>query len=168
MYFENFRQDYSNGGAVFDDKRELNLALEVADIVDELKMIKNLLDKQRIVVGALNPRMHRSGYIGHYYEEHIARAEIHLESVLSNANEIKSEAEETYKSVSLGQTTRKTSILMVAKLMELLDLKAKTATLAEARSTTKQEQAVMLFTIVTIIFVSHSTSSTIAKLTNPA
>lgn len=50
------------------------------------------------------------------------------------------------------------TVLTVTKLLDLLDLKSKTASLAEARSTTKQGQAVMLFTIVTIIFVSHSCS----------
>jgi hypothetical protein len=50
------------------------------------------------------------------------------------------------------------AVLTATKLLDLLDLKSKTASLAEARSTTKQGQAVMLFTIVTIIFVSHSCS----------
>jgi hypothetical protein len=39
------------------------------------------------------------------------------------------------------------------QLMNLLDLQQKAASLEEARSATKQGQAVMLFTIVTIIFV---------------
>jgi hypothetical protein len=38
----------------------------------------------------------------------------------------------------------------------LLDLEQKAAVLEEARSTTKQGKAVMLFTIVTIIFVSSN------------
>jgi hypothetical protein len=50
------------------------------------------------------------------------------------------------------------AVLTATKLLDLLDLKSKTASLAEARSTTKQGQAVMLFTIVTIIFVSQSCS----------
>jgi hypothetical protein len=57
-------------------------------------------------------------------------------------------------------------MLTFPKLLELLDLKQKTASLAEARSTTKQGQAVMLFTIVTIIFVSHASSPTVTGLTS--
>ncbi|KAF2624672.1 hypothetical protein BU25DRAFT_493335 [Macroventuria anomochaeta] len=137
MYFQDFHQDYSNGNAAFDNNRELNLALEVADIIDELKMIKNLLEKQRIVVGSLKSGFNNLGLMAHSQAyKHIACTERHLESVLSNVNEIKGEAEETYRS-----------------LLDLLDLKSKTASLAEARSTTKQGQAVMLFTVVTIIFL---------------
>jgi len=40
------------------------------------------------------------------------------------------------------------------QLLDLLDLKQKSATLKEARSTSEQGQVIMLFTIVTIIFVS--------------
>jgi hypothetical protein len=38
-------------------------------------------------------------------------------------------------------------------LLDLLDLKQKTASLAEARATTQQGRVIMLFTVVTIIFV---------------
>lgn len=40
------------------------------------------------------------------------------------------------------------------QLLDLLDLKQTTAALAEAKSTTQQGRAIMLFTVVTIIFVS--------------
>lgn len=46
------------------------------------------------------------------------------------------------------------------KHLGLLDLKQKSATLSEARSTAQQGRAVMLFTIVTVIFVSTSNSPT--------
>jgi hypothetical protein len=42
--------------------------------------------------------------------------------------------------------------------MDLLDLKQKSAALAEARSTGQQGRVIMLFTIVTIIFVSFELS----------
>lgn len=46
-----------------------------------------------------------------------------------------------------------------AQLLDLLDLEQKTASLREARASTKQGQAVMLFTIVTVIFVRQRTTS---------
>ncbi|KAJ6024578.1 hypothetical protein N7540_005375 [Penicillium herquei] len=39
------------------------------------------------------------------------------------------------------------------QVLNLLDLKQKASSLAEARSTTRQGKAIMLFTIITIIFV---------------
>ena len=102
MYFREFHQDHSNGSAASDDKRELKLALEVADIADELKMIKSLLEKQFNVIEPLKKSM-----IDYYIqgegqeEEYTIRLYDHLKSVLHKVNETKSEAEETYKSVRI-------------------------------------------------------------------
>jgi hypothetical protein len=52
-YFEEFHENHERGDSestALDDRRELKLVLEVADIVDELKMIRHLLEKQREVL----------------------------------------------------------------------------------------------------------------------
>lgn len=54
--FEEFHLHYSNGNPgsiVLDDRRELKLVLEVADIIDELNMIQYLLRQQRDVLQSL-------------------------------------------------------------------------------------------------------------------
>jgi outer membrane protein TolC len=69
-------------------------------------MIKNLLDKQSIVVRSLKLSLYENlsqNARGRRAEEHIARAEKHLNSVHSLVNETKNEAEETYRSVRTQQ-----------------------------------------------------------------
>ncbi|KAF4421316.1 hypothetical protein CFRS1_v011490 [Colletotrichum fructicola] len=85
------RLSQAAGGRSDEGSEELELALELADILDELNILKRFLDQQYIT---------------------------HLKAVL-----------------------------------ELLDLELKAASLSEARTTTRQGQAVMLFTIITIIFL---------------
>ena len=143
----------------------MKLALEVADIIDELKMINNLLEKQAIVVASLKlalKELHQGSCARSsddlQADKHIARAEKHLKSVRSIVKDTKIEAEETYKSVRTITTILESFYIESLKLLDLLDLKSKTASLEEARSTTKQGGAVMLFTIVTIIFVRYSLS----------
>jgi hypothetical protein len=53
MYFQEFQYPDSDeffGSKVLDDRRELKLVLEVADIIDELKMIRHLINTQREVL----------------------------------------------------------------------------------------------------------------------
>ncbi|KAF3037518.1 hypothetical protein E8E12_007287 [Didymella heteroderae] len=77
----------------------------------------------------------------------------HFCSAPANIELIKDEAERTHKA-----------------LLDPINLKSEIASLVEARSTTKQGQAVMLFTIVTIIslplsfFISHF-SQNVSELT---
>jgi hypothetical protein len=55
-YLEEYSKDHSNGelgSTALNDRRELKLVLEVADIIDELKMISHLADKQREVLKSL-------------------------------------------------------------------------------------------------------------------
>lgn len=107
MSFRNFYQSSSDGSAALEDQHDLELALEVADIIDELKMIKNLLEKQQIVVSSMRsgPKSSTTSSVKNKGAESIERAAHHLESVLSNLNEIKTEAEETYKSVCVSDKT---------------------------------------------------------------
>lgn len=69
-------------------------------------MIKNLIDKQSIVVGSLKLSLYKNlgqNAQSRRAEEHFVRAEKHLNSVLSLVNETKTEAEETYRSVRIQQ-----------------------------------------------------------------
>ncbi|KAG9191414.1 hypothetical protein G6011_09502 [Alternaria panax] len=110
-YFQEFQQGYASGrsnNAIFDDRPDLKLVLEVADIIDELKAMDETL--------------------------------MHL---LDEITSISNEADHTRN-----------------MLLSLLDLKSKSASLAEARSSAKEAQAattqgraVMLFTIITVIFL---------------
>ncbi|KXH38076.1 hypothetical protein CSIM01_04566 [Colletotrichum simmondsii] len=160
-----------------DGKEELKLALDIIDILDELNILKYLLETQSTVLrsfqqrlGVIKPRtvdpasgslpntvfnmssckieMIRlentsfqydvsstcllGGYGGTVIDEAIER----VNQELLNVQRLCSAAERTQKMV-----------------LELLDLKQKVASLKETRETTKQGRAVMLFTIVTIIFL---------------
>lgn len=55
-FFEEFHRIHSTTGSraeLFEDIRELKTVLEVADIIDELKMFHHLVDKQREVLKSL-------------------------------------------------------------------------------------------------------------------
>ena len=155
--FRDFHRDYqySHGDTAFDDKLELKLATEVADIIDELKMINSLLVKQRIVIESLIEDLLRFGPYG-LWRPALQDAVGHLNSVASNLGEIRTEASETYRLVFAPKAkNRRLDCANHCKLLELLDLKSKTASLKEARESTTQGRTVMLFTVVTIIFVSQ-------------
>ncbi|KAF3039838.1 dolichyl-phosphate beta-glucosyltransferase, partial [Didymella keratinophila] len=162
---QDFQRNYGHKHSAFDDHQELQLVLEVADIFDELKILKSLFEKQGVVIATLSPalgltktlhdstdpcrgfRVHRK--ISSQESSRIANASDHNTSVIAVLSNLDAEAKDTYSA-----------------LMELLDLKSKTASLAEARATTKQGNAVMLFTVVTIIFVDADYFSTTTGLTN--
>ncbi|KAH8802516.1 hypothetical protein F5884DRAFT_473742 [Xylogone sp. PMI_703] len=189
-YFQEFQHPESGGPlspAALDDQRELKLVLEVADIIDELKMIRYLIDKQREVLKALivallklNPssdNQHKQPlsqtmvYNNYFYEGSI------MNIVVENQNhESVIGAAESSKILAQGiAVPARDSIVFIEEalafllteiddirnhaeythkmLLDLLDLKQKTASLAEARSTTQQGRAIMLFTIITIIFL---------------
>ncbi|KAH8710144.1 hypothetical protein GQ44DRAFT_830452 [Phaeosphaeriaceae sp. PMI808] len=185
-YFQEFHQNHSSGessSTFLDDRRELKLVLEIADIIDELKMIRHLIDKQREVLkslilalvklnsdsqphrernsdnqpleqyntynvyGTMNIQVQNRQDIIYGVEnttqgvpgaarDHVISADAMLVLLLTEIDVIKNDAEYAHK-----------------MLLDLLDLKQKTASLAEARSTTQQGRAVMLFTIVTVIFL---------------
>jgi hypothetical protein len=135
-------------------ERDMKLAIEVADIIDELKILKSLLEKQRNLTDSMEKIS--SSDISREQSEH-------LHSVLSNVEEIKTEAEATYRSVRTKCMASDIYRLTKSKVLELLDLKSKLASLSEAHETTKQGQAVMLFTVVTIIFVGPSLRASIVS-----
>lgn len=83
----------------------MKLALKVADIIDELKIITNLLKNQLEVIISLENC--------HSVEEMHAvdkaeNIEKHIKSVITTVKEIKTEAEATYKGVSTKRSPWKT------------------------------------------------------------
>ncbi|KAF4844790.1 hypothetical protein CGCSCA4_v006919 [Colletotrichum siamense] len=108
---------------------ELNLTLEVVDLLDELNILMLVFDLETFANVLSNSL---GGYAGKCLER--AARRLRLE---------KSQIERLHREVA--QTHR--------LLLELLDLEQKAASLGEARITTKQGQAIMLFTIITIIFL---------------
>ncbi|KAI4661743.1 uncharacterized protein J4E78_004532 [Alternaria triticimaculans] len=193
-YFQDFHEGYATGESsskVYDGHNELQGVLEVADIIDELKMIRHLLQTQldilKPMVSALtrlNPSLGRTTE----HQNNSMNIQVDADSITgpmtimaSVGGTLNTEQLETTNVVAQsinGQS--KENVIMMDKtllavlvglegiskeaehthrlLLDLLDLKSKTAMLVEARSSTKQGQAVMLFTIVTVIFVRSSSN----------
>lgn len=90
-----------------------------------------------------------------------------LGTIMKELGGMKSDAKYTHKMVSSWPHRKKHRELVtnsLHQLLDLLDLKQKSANLVEVRSSTKQGRAVMLFTIFTIIFV--STGPRLVSITN--
>ncbi|CAN9315913.1 unnamed protein product [Alternaria alternata] len=152
-YFQKFQRGYASGGdnnSIFNDRGDLKLLLEVADIIDELKMIQHLLNVQKDVIGSSikalkTPTLTRPGQLTISY-----KIEDTIKPLLAQFNSVKNDAEHTRK-----------------MLLHLSDLKSKAASLEEAHASVEaaqfsakeaqaastQGRAVMLFTIVTVIFL---------------
>ncbi|QGI69594.1 hypothetical protein CEK26_013550 [Fusarium fujikuroi] len=166
--------------------QELALVLEIADIIDELNMMRHLIQKQREVLKSLimalrklNPtsdsNTDRTGLTLSIQSNTVAgRGQM---NVLVNHHEGLTDLAESIKILAQGISGRSRDIvistdddvltitaeLSILKsdaeynhkmLLDLLNLMQTAAALAEARSTTQQGRAIMLFTIVTIVFVS--------------
>jgi ankyrin repeat protein/Mg2+ and Co2+ transporter CorA len=126
---------------------ETDLLAETKDIRDELNMIQKVLEDQRSVVPDLE-----TSITDIYREEHKSQQELKkrfkdmLKTIDTHINDLKrmdKQAERIYKSIT-----------------DLLDLKQKHANAFEARfardqaaGTARQSQTIMVFTIVTIIFL---------------
>ncbi|KAI1121850.1 hypothetical protein F5Y10DRAFT_255444 [Nemania abortiva] len=183
-YFQEFQQAQYKQASSLDDKLELELFLEVADIIDELKMIKHLVQQQRAVLEALITALRswavddeapkepmgnimnvsnnkvEDGYIViNIYSStndfgSIENTKILASRIASVAKSYVIYTEETLARLAVDLEAVQNDAEYTQKLLlGLLDLKQKTASLAEARSTTKQGGAIMLFTIVTVIFL---------------
>ncbi|KAH7081271.1 hypothetical protein BKA63DRAFT_503487 [Paraphoma chrysanthemicola] len=164
--FQRFHKRYADGEynlKTFDDRDDMKLMLEVADIIDELKMIRHVLDTQGKVLMQMTQTLSQIG-MWQLSEETPNKYEAKFDAdrlfeiagrlsegrgakYLNRAcNTLAQWHSETSSIMEDAQATHKTAL-------DLLDLKSKLASLAEARATTKQGQAVMLFTVVTIIFL---------------
>ncbi|KAF2787238.1 hypothetical protein K505DRAFT_130542 [Melanomma pulvis-pyrius CBS 109.77] len=129
--FQEFQQSSAEGTPSFDDRQELALVQDVADMNDELKMIYDLMIKQRQILASME-KTHQEPQ----RKRRLIGVDMVLAPILEHVHYMRSEADRNH-----------------ALLLQLLDLKQKSATLSEARSTAQQGRAVMLFTIVTVIFL---------------
>lgn len=107
---------------------ETELLDEVKDILDELNILKTLAQDQKVVDDLWKSASKIQGY------RHLTPLETKedIESMIEDAKSVQS------------------------AINTLLDLKQKEATILEAQATRRQSDAVMVFTVVTIIFVSSS------------
>ncbi|KAF2681263.1 hypothetical protein K458DRAFT_372123 [Lentithecium fluviatile CBS 122367] len=186
LCFENFHLHYANGipGAiVLDDRAELKLVLEIADIIDELNMMQYLFKQQRDVLQSLIQQLRehkpstpqpdrvqnlqiigmtvRDQAVVSFNIQRHADNFFEIENTKALANGIGGIARDHVISTDEKLLSLRAEIAAIINdaenvrntLLNLLDLKSKTASLLEARSSTKQGRAVMLFTIVTIIFL---------------
>jgi hypothetical protein len=135
----------------------LNLSLEVADILDELNMLDAVLGQQGGVLDLLRDNL--AMFKPDNWAEKIEEARQGLDRERNGVQRLKDDALTAQTMVRLQVVPHHCRVCSVAdmdrytQLLNLLDLQQKAASLEEARSATKQGQAVMLFTIVTIIFV---------------
>ncbi|KAF5631385.1 uncharacterized protein FTJAE_7895 [Fusarium tjaetaba] len=156
--------------------QELALVLEIADIIDELNMMRHLIQKQREVLKSLilamrilNPasdsKTDRTGVMFSINEPVISgNGAI---NVLTNHHDGLTDLADSIKILAQGISGRSRDIVistdddLLAIYTELKIMKEDAeynhkmtaAALAEARSTTQQGRAIMLFTIVTIVFL---------------
>ena len=109
------------------DERDLKLVLEVGDIINELKMIRYLLEKQRLILEALTSALKALNYqevpdgtgseesgcrattqgIEGHARMHIMKGNEHFYSAFANIDLIKNEAEGTHKAVRNGHSGRR-------------------------------------------------------------
>ncbi|OAL53516.1 hypothetical protein IQ07DRAFT_640571 [Pyrenochaeta sp. DS3sAY3a] len=166
-----------------DDRTELKLVLEISDIIDELNIMQYLFKQQRDVLQSLirqlqvhypstprPDRVHDLQTVSISVHDHaVVSFDIHrqadnsfeIESTTAIANGIDGIARDHVISTDEKLLSLQAEIAAIISdadevrnmLLSLLDLKSKTAGLLEARSSTNQGRAVMVFTIVTIIFL---------------
>jgi ankyrin repeat protein/Mg2+ and Co2+ transporter CorA len=151
---ERFRYEDSNSihAPLFVDKlldigSETGLLAETKDIRDELNMISKVLEDQKTVLPDLE-----AAIIDIYREEH------------KSQQEVKKRFKEQLKMIEMHQKDidrmDKQAERIYSSITDLLDLKQKHANAFEARfardqaaGTARQSQTIMVFTIVTIIFL---------------
>jgi hypothetical protein len=179
--------------------------LEIADIIDELKMIRYLLEKQKevlkslmIALGKLHSNewgeqdsvtniairensVRENGMMINWVQtdrttdesetlrrlakgvkgkagNNVLSADQVLSTLLEEVDSMSNNADYAHKMVGSlcpQYVVTASADLGYLQLLGLLDLKQTTAALEEAHSTTQQGRVIMLFTVITIIFVSR-------------
>lgn len=144
---------------------ETELMIEVEDILDELHTLKMVLRDQERVIGDMNNILHDVSENASKPPRVGTRI---LETHLLRIERMEEAAKKADTSVSIASTpTLKLVTYLTAgqnsKLHRLMDLKQKQASLAEAwfarasaKDTAKQGKTVIVFTVVTILFVRHT------------
>lgn len=123
----------TSGNQFGDIAREADLLREVKDIIDELNMLKNLAEDQEDV----------------WQQVWNSERNPDASFTYDTPTEVKDDISEMINEAKSVQQAIDT----------LLDLKQKQANIAEAQSTRKQSDTVMVFTVITILFVCGSTAA---------
>ncbi|KAF6822220.1 ankyrin repeat protein [Colletotrichum plurivorum] len=121
------------------EPKELLLLLEVLGMQDDLGMLQSLLETQGRMVASIRQHFSAGQGLDCSTAELLSRAERGLDAWKSGVEELSKEASQTYS--------------------------LKTSSLREARATTKQGQAVMLFTILPLSFFTSYFGQNISELT---
>ncbi|KAL6412243.1 hypothetical protein AUP68_04626 [Ilyonectria robusta] len=190
IYFQDFHREQSDislSSPAYNDRKELKLVLEVADVLDELNMLYRLMEKQQEVLGSLRSALHNlipgaedrtvrpnvlvhqrgDGHMdlqgsgsfsvtqdGDGFVRLNADHGNHTKEIRGLAGKLSKKAMRELGTIMKELGGMKSDAKYTHKmLLDLLDLKQKSANLVEVRSSTKQGRAVMLFTIFTIIFL---------------
>ena len=144
---------------IFDITRETALLVEIKDIRDELSLLQKVLNDQSSVMKQFDQVASKVRGVK------ITSDKTVLDSHLYRISKMDQLAQKTYEAV--GISMHFSELCLPLQLNHLLDLKQKQANASEARSarkqaedtavqaeqTTKQGKTVLVFTVVTIIFV---------------
>ncbi|KAJ5725864.1 uncharacterized protein N7483_007221 [Penicillium malachiteum] len=114
-----------------DIRPETGLLVDVKDILDELNILRTLVQDQQHVYNLWKGTKHDSK-ANHF--PHMTERQEDLRSMVDDVTSIQD------------------------AIKSLLDLKQKEATIIEAQTTRRQSDSVMVFTVVTIVFVSLTLS----------
>ncbi|KAJ5711677.1 hypothetical protein N7488_005833 [Penicillium malachiteum] len=128
--FQRFRKVFTQevqSNPYEDIRVETKLLVQVKDILDELNILRTLVQDQQHVYTLWNCTESESKV---YHIPHMVERQEEIKSMVDDVTSV----QEAIKS--------------------LLDLKQKEATIIEAQNTRKQSANVMVFTVVTIVFVS--------------
>ncbi|KAL5394219.1 hypothetical protein PMIN06_009108 [Paraphaeosphaeria minitans] len=127
---------------------ETDLLTEIKDIRDEIAMITKVLEDQRTVLEAMEPCLLEIQQTQHHRRQHDVKRRFREQSSLLKNH------------VSDLERMDKQASRIYGSITDLLDLKQKHANALEARfardqaaGTARQSQTIMVFTIVTIIFL---------------
>jgi hypothetical protein len=159
--FQHFSDILSQGTTAepFDIDKEIQLLREIKGIRDELKIVSMVFDEQINVLGemrALEPM--KQPRAQHGAQQDSSELLGTIERYKSEVKRMKEHAETNYEAVGISLPFSGV-VNWISQLKDLMDLKQKQANLSETRSTRQQGNTIMVFTIVTIIFVSGSVNS---------
>lgn len=145
--------------------KEMRFLAEVKDIRNELKMISTVLEYQQLilpqlkeaVIHEIEPMYLKKMELRTTFDDQVRMVEEHLK----NIEEMDNRADDIYDSVCTWTLLLYGTNLLCSQVDPLLDLKQKYAAVLEARyareqatSAARQGRTVIVFTVVTILFVS--------------
>lgn len=142
---------------LFDIEDEIQLLREIKDIRAELDIISVILGEQHKVLQEMEELKEESQQGERQEPSH--DSSVIVERYQGRVTDMGKRAEETYLAVGVSPPFCN-GTNCIFQLKDLVDLKQKQANVSEARESRKQGNAIIIFTIVTVIFVSNSAHST--------